>query len=135
MTAFQQVARHDVTATKLKTNFLHIDPVNEQFTTHEPKDIVVVMDGSASLGSDEFNMGKKALKSLIELEGQGGNDTKYAAVTFSSSAVVNFSFLPYTEAANEILTISYPDGETNAYAGLKKAKKLFADPLSGTYFD
>ena len=58
-------------------------------------------------------------------------DQKYAAVTFSSSATVNFKFLPYCSAANEIKQIPYPGGWTNTQDGLTEAKKLFDDPASG----
>ena len=89
------------------------------------------MDGSASVKSDEFGKGKTALKHLMELESESGSDTQYAAVTFSDSATVNFKFLPYATAANEIMKIPYPEGETNTQAGLEGAKKLFEDPFSG----
>ncbi len=62
-------------------------------------------------------------------------DTKYAAVTFGSSATVNFKFLPYSSAASEITKISYPIAScgTNIQAGLAEAKQLFDDPLSGIF--
>ena len=59
-------------------------------------------------------------------------DTKYAAVTFASSATVNFKFLPWPYAARKIMTIPYPDGATNTQAGLEEARKLFVNPSSGT---
>ena len=89
------------------------------------------MDGSASVGSDEFEKGKIALKHMIELESELKSDTKYAAVTFSTEATVNFKFLPYSTAANEIMKNSYPKGDTNTQEGLAEAKKLFDDPSSG----
>ncbi len=58
-------------------------------------------------------------------------DPKYAAVTFVSSATVNFEFLPYTSAANELTRISYPSGSTNTQAELEEARQLFDDPSSG----
>ena len=58
--------------------------------------------------------------------------TKYAAVTFSYTATVNFKFLPYSTAASEITKITYPGSLTNTQAGLAEAKKLFEDPSSGT---
>ena len=61
-----------------------------------------------------------------------GYDSKYAAVTFSSTATVNFKFLPYSSAASKITTIPYPNGYTNTQAGLAEAKKLFDDHNSGT---
>ena len=61
-------------------------------------------------------------------------DTKYAAVSYSNSAVVDFKFLPYSTAANDIMQIRYVGGGTNTQDGLEKAKRLFEDPSSGIYF-
>lgn len=93
------------------------------------KDIVVIMDGSDSISPEQFKKGNQALKHLIEMEEENGHDTKFAAVTYSNSATVNFSFLPLKEAANEILKIHHPGGQTNTQAALVEARKLFQDPL------
>ena len=61
-------------------------------------------------------------------------DTKYAAVSYSNNAVVDFTFLPYSTAANDIMQIRYVGGGTNTQDGLEKAKRLFEDPSSGIYF-
>ena len=61
-------------------------------------------------------------------------DTKYATVSYSSNAVVDFEFLPYSTAANDIMQIRYEGGSTNTQDGLEKAKRLFEDPSSGIYF-
>ena len=61
-------------------------------------------------------------------------DTKYAAVSYSNDAVVDFTFLPYSTAANDIMQIRYVGGGTNTQDGLEKAKRLFEDPSSGIYF-
>ena len=95
------------------------------------EDIVIVMDGSGSIGTCEFDHGKKALHYMMRSANDGSIDAKYAAVTFATSATVNFKFLPYSLAAEKITQTPYPDGETNTQAGLKKAKKLFDDPSSG----
>ena len=95
------------------------------------EDIVVVMDGSGSIGSCEFNKGRIALSNMMELASASSINTKYAAVTFANSVTVNFKFLPYHEAANKIESIPYPRGLTNTQAGLREAKRLFEDPLSG----
>ena len=129
------VPSHGVTARKLITNFLRIDTVNKQYSRHT-KDIVVVMDGSASIANNEFDKGKAALKNMIGLERESGNDATYAAVTVSDSAVVNFAFLPYAEAADEIVMVPCPTDSTNAHAGLAE----WEDPdffvlMSGKYSD
>ena len=61
-------------------------------------------------------------------------DTKFAVVSYSNIAVVNFKFLPYYTAANNIMQIRYVGGSTNTQHGLDKAKRLFEDPSSGIYF-
>ena len=119
------------------TNFLHIYPIRPvPFTRREQRlyieDIVIVMDGSSSIASCEFGKGKKALQHMMRLAEKGRlHDTKYAAVTFATSATVNFKFLPYSSAANKITQITYPGGGTNTQAGLTEAKRLFDDPSSG----
>ena len=96
------------------------------------EDIVVVMDGSGSVGRCEFNKGRIALSNMMELaSAKPGISTKYAAVTFAYSAKVEFKFEPYTIALNKIKGIRYPGGSTNTQAGLTEAKKLFDDPSLG----
>ena len=95
---------------------------------------MVVMDASGSIGEWHFERGRRALKTMMELEADSKNDTKYAAVTFSNNASVNFPFLPCTESANKILEIPYEkDGLTNTQAGLARAKKLFDESSEGKY--
>ena len=61
-------------------------------------------------------------------------DTKYAAVSYSNIAVIDFTFLPYSTAADEIMQIRYVGHGTNTQDGLEKAKRLFEDTSSGIYF-
>ena len=98
-------------------------------------DTVIVLDGSESVPRCEFSKAKEALKHLMSTLRIPLYDSKYAAVSFATTATVNFKFLPYSSAANEITRISYPDGSTNTQAGLAEAKKLFDDPNSGTLFN
>ena len=96
---------------------------------------MIVMDGSASVQRCEFDKGKKALQNMMRLANDVRSDTKYAAVTFATSATVNFKFLPYSSAANKITQITYPGGITNTQAGMTEAKRLFDDPSSGMCYD
>lgn len=121
-----------MTANKLVINFLGYTPSNVAKRQTYTEDIVIVLDGSGSIGSCEFKKGKEALKHMMKTAHNPLYETKYAAVTFSSSATVNFKFLLYTTAASEITKITYPNGLTNTQAGLAEAKKLFEDPTSGT---
>ena len=96
---------------------------------------MVVLDGSGSIGRCEFGKGKKALKQVMKLAEKNPTvDTKYAAVSYSNIAVVDFKFLPYSTAANDVMQIGYVGGGTNTQDGLEKAKRLFEDPSSGIYF-
>ncbi len=128
----------DVTAKKLMTSFLGylqtavkraVAKTRQTFT----EDIVIVMDGSGSIGSCEFKKGIKALKHMMTAARNPSHDTKYAAVTFATTARVNFKFASYSSAASDIAKISYPVGWTNTQAGLAEAKKLFDDPASGIF--
>ena len=116
------------------TNFLGIgdwmNPARRKRRV-ENEDTVVVIDGSGSVGQCEFEKGKKALTNLMGNMIKPGFNTKYAAVTFSTSASVNFKFSPYSSAVSAIQGIPYPGGSTNTQAGLAEAKKLFDDPSSG----
>ena len=91
----------------------------------------MVIDGSQSVGSCEFNIGKVALKNAMLAADNNNRDEKYAAITFSRSARVNFKFLPYLEAKEALTRIPYPNGWTNTQAGLAKAKELFEDSSAG----
>ena len=128
---FQTVPPARQTANSLMTKFLGLrGHIGKRQLGAE--DIVVVMDGSGSIGRCEFNKGKIALSNMMELASASpGINTKYAAVTFANSVTVNFKFLPYHEAANKIESIPYPRGLTNTQAGLREAKRLFKDPSSG----
>ena len=122
-----------MTANQLMTNFLGY-PHSARFTKRQTAivDTVIVLDGSGSVPRCDFSKAKEALKHLMDTLNQPRYDSKYAAVTFSSTATVNFKFLPYSSSASQITTIPYPGGSTNTQAGLKEAKKLFDDPFSGT---
>ena len=136
--AFQTVPPASKTATKLLTDFLRIPgklSLGRRKRKTSFEDIVVVLDGSGSIGRCEFGEGKKALKHMMKMaEKKPTADTKYAAVSYSNIAVVDFNFLPYSTAANDIMQILYVGGGTNTQDGLAKAKRLFEDPLSGIYF-
>ena len=95
-------------------------------------DTVLILDGSGSVPPCDFSKAKEALKHMMTTLRNPKYDSKFAAVTFSSSATVSFQFLPYSSAANRITTIPYPGGATNTQEALSEAKRLFDDPNSGT---
>lgn len=128
--AFQTVPPLSVTADKFMSSFLGIGRHIKR--SYWDEDVVLVIDGSGSIGSCEFDKGKKALVNLVGKMKKPGYDTRYAAVTYSSSSKVNFKFTPRLTAASKIMSIRYPGGGTNTQAGLAEAKKLlFDDPSSG----
>ena len=132
LSAFETIPPPNVTAKELKTNFLGYHKRAVITKRHAIiEDIVIVLDGSGSIGSCEFKKGKEALRHVMTTAHNPQYDTKYGAVTFADTATVNFKFLPYSSAASEITNISYPGGWTNTQAGLAEAKKLFDDPNSG----
>ena len=91
----------------------------------------MVIDGSQSIRSCEFENGKKALKNMLLAAHIKKRDERYAAVTFSWSARVDFTFSKYQQAKEWLTGISYPNGWTNTQAGLAKAKELFDDSSAG----
>ena len=122
-----------MTAKKLITNFLgYSQSSSVTKRSAYTEDAVIVLDGSGSVGFCEFKKGKEALKHMMTTAHNPLYGTKYAAVTFSYTATVNFRFLPYSKATSEITKIPYLGGSTNTQAGLAEAKKLFEDPSSGT---
>ena len=89
------------------------------------KDVIIIMDGSGSVAGDQFDKGKQAIKHMMDMEEEHGQDTKFAAITFSSGATCNFTFLSIEEAGIAIGRIRHPDGDTNTQAALVKARSLF----------
>lgn len=103
-------------------------------SSREAHDVVVLMDGSGSVGSCGFEKAKKALRYLLAMKNIYV-DLKYSAVTFSDSATVNFNFLPEYFAASEMNRITYPGGGTDTHAALVKAMQLFEDRTAGGRLD
>ena len=123
------------------TNFLFINPTNtrrKRQAVTQLIDNVIVMDGSWSVGDCEFKRGKVAIKNLMKsanaIAVKAGYDEKYAAVTFSTSASVNFKFLPYSTAVQRLSMIDFPSGSTNTQAGLAEAMSLFLESMTGTQY-
>ena len=114
-------------------NFIgfHQGRVGKRATVNE--DIVIVMDGSGSVGKCEFDEGRKALTQAIEMcEANGsGYSCRQAAITFATGVKRNFDFLLPAEASQKMSEISYPSGQTNTQAGLAEAMKLFRDHRAG----
>ncbi|XP_068744983.1 cartilage matrix protein-like [Montipora capricornis] len=93
------------------------------------QDVVIVLDGSGSAGRCEFEKVKEALNRTLET--LYASNSKIAAITFSSSATVNFKFLDPSTAIERITQISFPGGGTNTAGALDKVMELFDDTSSG----
>ena len=122
-------------------NFLFTNPTNTRRKRQAVTlriDNVIVMDGSGSVGDCEFKRGKVAIKNLMKsanaIAVEKRYDQKYAAVTFSTSASVNFKFLPYSTAVQRLSMIDFPSGSTNTQAGLAEAMNLFLESRKGNQF-
>jgi uncharacterized protein YegL len=93
------------------------------------EDVVFIMDESGSVGQCQFDYGRKALITSIETcreeEKQGTSSCRSAAITYSTTATVDFGFLPSVQAINKMKLISYRGGGTNTQAALAEAMKLF----------
>ena len=125
-----------MTAKKLITNFLGYS-LSARITKRQVSflDTVIVLDGSGSVSRCAFSKAKEGLKHLIRTPFRSGTvNARYAAVTFSNTATVNFNFSPVLSASRQITTIAYPGGGTNTQAGLREAKNLFDDPFSGNSY-
>ena len=118
----QQIPPKNETARKVITNILRILPGGKRGIKLE--DVVIVIDGSGSIGTCGFTNGKKAMQSLIKYK-QSGINAKYAMVTFANDAKVNFNFLSHDKAVAKISGIKHFGGGTNTQAGLGAAFKLF----------
>ena len=123
------------------TNFLFINPTNKRSKRQAGTqliDNVIVMDGSGSVGDCDFKRGKAAIKNMMKSANavavKNKFDEKYAAVTFSTSAKVNFKFLPYSTAEQRLTMVQFPSGSTNTQAGLGEARKLFVESFTGICF-
>ena len=97
------------------------------------EDIVVIMDGSGSIGDCEFRNAKNAAKGLMLFE-QPGIDATYAAITFANHVRRDFEFLPQLKAAAKISNVKFPDGWTNTQAGLAEAFELFSSGKKGALY-
>ena len=114
----EEIPSRNETAEKLIKIFFRVSRRSKRQI--ELEDIVVIMDGSGSIGNCEFQNAKNASKGLMLFE-QPGIDARYAAVTFASDVRRDFDFLPQLKAAAKISDAKFPGGWTNTQAGLAEA--------------
>ena len=118
----QKIPPKNETALKVITNIFRIHPGGKRSVKLE--DVIILMDGSGSIGECEFNNGKKAMKSLMQYK-QSSINAKYAMVTFANTVRKDFDFLPQLQAATKIDDAKYPSGGTNTQAALAEAINIF----------
>lgn len=132
---FRKIPSPNVPSIELMDNFTHMSRSNgvvdrrRRQTTEFNQDVVIVLDGSGSAGRCEFEKVKEALNRTLET--LYASNSKIAAITFSSSATVNFKFLDPSTAIERITQIRFPGGGTNTAGALDKVMELFDDTSSG----
>ncbi len=93
------------------------------------EDVISIMDESGSVGKCQFDYGRAALIAAIKVCEEevklGISDCQNAAITFATTAAVDFEFLSPTQAIQKMKLISYSGGGTNTQAALTEAMQLF----------
>ena len=92
-------------------------------------DMVIMMDGSGSVGSSSYAAGLTFLQQVVNsLTFKGkGKRARVAMLTFSTTVTVNFELTDYTtksDVINAISRVPYPKGYTRTDLGLRKALQL-----------
>ncbi|XP_060559913.1 matrilin-3-like [Ruditapes philippinarum] len=112
-------------------------------TTDLPRDLVIIMDSSGSIGTAAFQVGKEQTSKLIGLlcpnspfDMIAGSPYQYnqaAMVTYSTNVVTNFNFNTYSTTVGiqrAIMRAVYVGGSTNTYKAFDQARSLF-QPSNG----
>lgn len=123
----QNIPSPQKTAQSILDNFIRYQPgVGKRQIKME--DVVLIMDGSGSVSSCQFDYGRDGLiasmKVCEEEEKKGISSCRSAAITFGSSANVKFNFLSSAQAIEKMKSIPYPGGSTNTQAALAEAEQL-----------
>lgn len=129
---FQKIPPALETAKKLYRNFLG----GETRRLHKRQilgnyfDVILVLDSSSSVSRGEFAKGLSALEDLVK---KSRNDTSYAAVTYSTSAKIQFNFTSSAEieTAGRLRAIKRSSGKTNTQAALKRCQQMYVGDQYG----
>lgn len=92
------------------------------------KDIVLVLDASASVGSANFKLMVEYVVELVKHLTKGGQDHRFSLITYSTKVKTIFSFNRYDTPERVIqamITMPYTAGATNTAGGLRQARALF----------
>ncbi|XP_065901690.1 adhesion G protein-coupled receptor E2-like [Dysidea avara] len=85
-------------------------------------DLVFVLDGSGSVGSDRFQMIREFTMKIANSLTIGSQDSLVGVIVFSSSASIHFSLLQHTNATTleqALNSIPYPGGVTDTAEALQ----------------
>lgn len=92
--------------------------------------VVYLVDSSRSIRHKDFKKGLRAIKLLTRKARRELN--MFAAITFSTNAVVSFNFTNQRDAERKIGKLPYMRGKTNTQLALEKCKtELLENPKSG----
>ncbi|CAG5123755.1 unnamed protein product, partial [Candidula unifasciata] len=92
------------------------------------KDIVFILDASASVGPDNFEILLKYVSSIIKDLTAFRHGHQFSLVTYSTEAKTVFSFNRYSsreQIIEAVETTTYSAGSTNTAGGLREAIQLF----------
>lgn len=97
-------------------------------------DIGILLDGSSSIGKNNFDELKKFLKKLIADFGVSDSATRVGLTLFSSNAKILFrlgQLIAFSQFDREVGAIRYPGGSSRLDLGLKVASTMFDSKKGG----
>lgn len=112
---------------------LKISVLSFQFITgcQDNKDIVFILDSSASVGPINFEEMLKYVSVIIKDLTAYGQDHRFSLITYSTDVKTIFSFNRYNtieQILEAVQTTTYIAGSTNTASGLREAIQLFTSP-------
>lgn len=90
-------------------------------------DVVFVIDSSGSIGSNYFLKVKSFIRNIVDSFDISNNTVRVGLVQFSSSVVVEFDLLRYSNKNSitaAVQALQYHGGGTNSHLGLNKARQM-----------
>jgi len=118
---FQNVPPLQETRQYLMKYFLDRQPDSRGKRYTPYYDIIFILDSSASISQEHFNLSLITARSLVT---RFAPDTQFAAVTFGSNATVNFNFNSSRVAIESLRKIHYRGGKKNTLDAFRKTHKM-----------
>uniref|UniRef100_A0AC34FUV0 VWFA domain-containing protein n=1 Tax=Panagrolaimus sp. ES5 TaxID=591445 RepID=A0AC34FUV0_9BILA len=89
-------------------------------------DLIFILDSSGSIGSDDFELARNFMVSIIN-SSRNNENNRFGIVRFSSDATLFLNLTnDYDEATNVAETLPYDGEETNIYSGFELAYEMLA---------